>query len=174
MNDLYRRWLGLGMGLRLLTLAGVLIAVSAVIAVGAPAFVSGFKSGYDSNKAASTPTPTAAHSSKARVHTPAATVGRKAAKDIPALDNPGDPECVIAYRDNGDGTMTWVVTVTEDGDLITHVSDTDGTLYRHDEHVAKGANAFRATVPLSRINDIGGTLNTGSRTYGCSTGPDRG
>lgn len=91
---------------------------------------------------------------------------------LPTFTYPGDPQCAITYRDNGDGSMAWIATTTVNGELITHASTTDGNIYRHDEHITRGPNAFRAPVPLSQINDIGGNLRADDgSSYGCSVQP---
>lgn len=168
MGDLYRRWTSLHLGLRLLIVAGA----AAVIVIGAPTFVAGLKSGYNQGTSEA-PTPAVTTSLPARPASTATAI-RPATRDIHALDFPGDTECTITYRDNGDGSMTWVATVTVDGELVTHASDSDGNIYRHDVHVTRGPNAFRAPVPLAQIDDIGGNLTSASHSYGCSTGPARG
>jgi len=91
----------------------------------------------------------------------------------PTFSYPGDPQCAITYRDNGNGTMSWTAAVTVTGELITHASDKSGDLYRHDVQVSVGPNTFTAPQPLSQIDDIGGVLYAGSASYGCSIAPQR-
>ncbi len=95
----------------------------------------------------------------------------------PTFTYPGDRQCRITYRDNGNGTMSWTANVTVAGELITHASDSSGNIYRHDEQISPGLTAFTAPVRLSQINDIGGVLyvpNASSSTsYGCSVAPQR-
>ena len=40
----------------------------------------------------------------------------------PPFSYPGDPQCAITYRDNGNRTMSWTATVTVAGELITHAA----------------------------------------------------
>jgi hypothetical protein len=101
--------------------------------------------------------------------------GLKSPVAEPTFTYPGDRQCRITYRDNGNGTMSWTANVTVAGELITHASDSSGNIYRHDEQVPIGLNTFTAPVPLSRITDIGGVLyvpnNSSSTSYGCSVRP---
>ncbi len=91
----------------------------------------------------------------------------------PTFSYPGDPQCAIAYRDNGNGAMSWTATVTVAGELRTHASDQSGDLYSHDAQVSVGQNTFTAPQPLSQIDDIGGVLYAGSASYACSVAPQR-
>jgi len=91
----------------------------------------------------------------------------------PTFSYPGDRQCKITYRDNGNGTMSWTATVTVAGELITHASDNSGDLYHRDVQVSLGPNTFTAPQPLSQIDDIGGVLYVGSASYGCSIAPQR-
>lgn len=91
----------------------------------------------------------------------------------PTFRYPGDPQCAITYRDDGNDTMSWTAKVTVAGELITHASDSSGNINRHDLQVAPGPNRFVASVPLSQIGDIGGVLYVGSASYGCSIAPQR-
>jgi hypothetical protein len=86
---------------------------------------------------------------------------------------PGDRQCLITYRDDGNGSMSWTATVTVAGELITHASDKGGDINRRDVQVSAGANTFTAAVPLAQVDDIGGVLYVGSRQYGCSIAPQR-
>ena len=91
----------------------------------------------------------------------------------PTFSYPGDSQCAITYRDNGNGSMNWTVTVTVAGELRTHVSDKSGDLYAHDVQVSVGQNTLTAPQPLSVIDDIGGVLYAGSASYACSIAPQR-
>jgi hypothetical protein len=92
----------------------------------------------------------------------------------PTFSYPGDPQCAVTYRDNGNGKMSWTATVTvAGGELRTHAGDRSGDLYSHDTQVSAGQNTFTASQPLSRIDDIGGVLYVGSASYGCSVAPQR-
>src|SRR5271165_1840496 len=74
----------------------------------------------------------------------------------PTFAFPGSRQCAITYRDNHNGTMSWTATVTIGGQLITHVSDKAGNIYRHVTQVTAGPATFTAPVPLPQIDDIGG------------------
>ena len=89
----------------------------------------------------------------------------------PTFSYPGNPQCAITYHDNGNGTMSWIVTVTVAGELRTHASDKSGDLYSNDAQVSVGQNTFNAPQPLSQIDDIGGVLYAGSASYACSVAP---
>jgi len=91
----------------------------------------------------------------------------------PTFSYPGDRQCAITYRDNGNGSMSWVATVTVAGELITHASDKSGDINRRDVQVSVGQNTFTAPQPLSQIDDIGGVLYVGSSSYACSIAPQR-
>ena len=90
----------------------------------------------------------------------------------PTFSYPGDSQCAITYKDNGDGSMSWTVTTAVSGELITH-ADVGGDIYRHDDQADVGVRVYRAPVPLSRVDDIGGTLSADSGHYGCSVAPAR-
>lgn len=64
-------------------------------------------------------------------------------------------------------------TVTVAGELITHASDEGGDINWRDVQVSAGANTFTAAVPLAQVDDIGGVLYVGSRSYDCSIAPQR-
>lgn len=154
------------------------IGIAVAVLVSAPFLIAGMISGARESldgKPASTPssprprspstTPTAStHPAKSAHSSPVVQ---------PTFKYPGDRQCAITYRDNGNGTMSWTANVTLRGELITHASDTSGNLYRHDVQVTPGANGFTAPVPLSKIDDIGGVLYVGRSTYGCSVAPQR-
>ena len=89
----------------------------------------------------------------------------------PTFSDPGDRQCAITYRDNHNGTMSWTARTTVKGQLITHVSDKRGDLFRHVVTLAPGAHVFTAPVPLAQIDDAGGVLYVGNSTYGCSIAP---
>ena len=91
----------------------------------------------------------------------------------PTFSYPGDQQCTITYRDNGNGTTSWTATITVGGELRTHASDKSGDLYSHDAQVSVGQNTFTAPQPLAQIDDIGGVLYADSHSYGCSIAPQR-
>jgi hypothetical protein len=91
----------------------------------------------------------------------------------PTFAYPGNRHCAITYRDNGNGTMSWVATVTVAGELRTHAGDKSGDVYSRDQQVNVGQNTFNAPQPLSQIDDIGGVLFTSSSSYACSIAPQR-
>jgi len=103
----------------------------------------------------------------------ASTTVQAASGPEPTFSYPGDRQCAIAYRDDGNGTMSWTATVTVAGELRTHASDKSGDLYTHDVQVSVGPNTLTAPKPLSQIDDIGGVLYVGSASYGCSIAPQR-
>lgn len=94
-----------------------------------------------------------------------------AAGPDPTFSYSGDPQCAITYGTNQAGTTTWTATVTEAAELITHASDNQGDLNRHDVQVTPGPNYFTAPEALNDIGNVGGVLYVGSNTYGCSIAP---
>ena len=107
---------------------------------------------------------------------PAATASgtvRAARGPEPTFSYPGNRHCAITYRDDGNGSMSWIATVTVAGELITHASDKSGDINRHDVHVSAGPNTFTAAVPLSQVDDIGGVFYVGAHSSGCSVAPKR-
>lgn len=95
----------------------------------------------------------------------------------PTFSFPGDPQCRIRYRNNGNRTMSWTANVTVAGELITHAASTSGNIYRHNEQVSPGLSAFTAPVQLSQVSDISGVLyvphGSSWRMYDCSVTPQR-
>jgi hypothetical protein len=151
------------------------VTIAAVVLVCAAAVIAGMISGARQSLASKP----AAATSAAPLTVPsvsAAPARRTAAKKPspavePTFAYPGNSQCAIVYRDDGNGTMSWTATVTVAGELITHASDSAGNIYRHDVQVISGPNAFTAPVPLSKIDDIGGVLYAGNSSYGCSIAP---
>ena len=149
------------------------IAVAALVC--APFVIAGMISGArGSNKPASTasrpPLPSTSPSS-APTHRTSAVASSPTGE--PTFAYPGDPQCAITYRDDGNGTMSWTADVTTAGELITHASDNSGNIYRHDVQVTPGPRQFVAPVPLSEIDDMGGVLYAKSASYSCSIAPPR-
>jgi len=129
--------------------------VAVLVVAGAPFFIAGMISG-------------AKDSGSDTAAKPSATKGANTPQAGPTFTYPGDPQCAITYTDRGDGSMSWTAKLTVAGELITHVTDSSGTIYRHDVHAGAGATAFTAAVPLTQITDIGGNVDSGSKSYGCS------
>jgi hypothetical protein len=98
---------------------------------------------------------------------------RAASGPEPTFSYPGNRHCAITYRDDGNGSMSWTATVAVAGELRTHASDKSGDLYSHDAQVSVGVNTFTVPQPLSQIDDLGGVLYVGSRSYGCSIASQR-
>lgn len=137
------------------------------------AVVSGTQCGLAALACAMTPLGASCGSGGGDPGTTASGVVQVASGPEPTFSYPGDRQCAITYRDNGNGTMSWTATVTVAGELITHVSDKSGDLYRHDGQVSSSPNTFTASQPLSQIDDVGGVLYVGSASYGCSIAPQR-
>lgn len=149
--------------------------VAALVVVGIVAAMGHNKGSGNKDKAAA-PTMSAAASSPAG--SPKATVSHRPASSHPTAEPtftyPGDPECAITYTGRGDGAMSWTARLSVPGELITHATQDDGTIDRHDVRVAAGATSFSAPVPLTRITDIGGSLRAlGGRSFGCSVAPGK-
>jgi hypothetical protein len=77
-------------------------------------------------------------------------------------------QCTITYRARGIASTAWTVTVTASGQLITLAQDKIGSSYRHTARVRPGRHVFTVQEALSQITVIGGVLNTGGTSYGCS------
>ncbi len=154
---------------------GKKVGIAVAVLVCTPLVIAGMISGVRQSLN-SKPTAATSSSPLASASTPTAPTHR-AAKPAPTAEPtfvyPGDPQCAITYRDDGNGTMSWAANITVAGELITHASDGSGNIYRHDVQVTPGPNRFAAPVPLSQINDIGGVLTAGSNSYGCSVAPQR-
>jgi hypothetical protein len=153
------------------------IGITVAVLVCAPVFIAGMISAArQSLDSKSVPSPSNKPGLPSAAPTPSihpAKITRSLPADQPTFKYPGDRQCAITYRDNGNRTMSWIATVTLSGELITHVSDISGNLYRRDVQVTPGPNGFTAPVPLSKIDDIGGVLYVGRSTYGCSVAPQR-
>ena len=67
--------------------------------------------------------------------------------------------------------MSWTATMTLAEELMTHASDASRETNRHDVQVSLGQTTFGVQEPLSQIDDVGGVLYVGSRSYGCSIAP---
>jgi hypothetical protein len=121
-----------------------------------------------------TPLAAACSSAGSTSPAPAATSTAQAASGPePTFTYPGDRQCAITYRDDGNGSMSWTATVTVAGELITHASADGGDINRRDVKVSPGPNTFTAPEPLSQISDIGGVLYAGPKSYGCSVAPQQ-
>lgn len=59
------------------------------------------------------------------------------------------------YSQTLDGNTITRFTLTEPGELITHVSGPDGAIHRNDQQETAGTIAFTYPVPLSQIGDMG-------------------
>lgn len=62
--------------------------------------------------------------------------------------------CDGIYKDNGNGTTTWSYDIKHTGELITHLSDNKGNIYRHDVQITSAPNYYAYTAPVS-INNVG-------------------
>lgn len=140
------------------------VAIGAALVVCAPAFIAGAVAGVRQSGESTTP---AAASSPTEPHT------AQPSPAGPTFTYPGTRQCAIAYRDNGDGTMSWTVTTTTAGEIITHAGSASGSIYRHDQHIPAGPTRFTAPLPLAQVDDIGGNLDTSTGSYGCSVAPAR-
>jgi hypothetical protein len=163
---------------------GKKVVIAVAVLAFTPFLIAGMISGARQSLG-SKPTAAASRAPEASAKTPLAPTHRaSAAKPSPAARKPshaarptfvypGDTQCAIIYRDDGNGTMSWTANVTIAGELITHASDSSGNINRHDVQVTPGPNRFTAPVPLSQISDIGGVLYAGSASYCCSIAPQR-
>ena len=91
---------------------------------------------------------------------------------VPVFRYSGDPQCAITYSGDAAGGTRWVAYVTVPGQIITHVSDNAGNLYRRVQQITPGPNAFAAPFPVSQLGDIGGVLYDRHKSYGCSIAPE--
>jgi hypothetical protein len=145
------RWAGLTKGQRISVVGAIVVCAPIVIA-------GGISGAMDSGHPKGDP--------------PATTTAAAAAAPGPTFTYPGSPQCAITYRGRGDGSMSWTAVTTVAGQLITHATDKDGGIHRHDSHVGAGPHEFTVDVPIAQITDIGGNLDAaGGKSYGCSVRP---
>jgi hypothetical protein len=86
----------------------------------------------------------------------------------------GDADyCDGIYKDNGNGTTTWTLQIKQPGEIITHLSDKNGKLYRHDEQVKVGYYAYTAPVAINDVSEINGVLTVGSVNHPCNIAPQQ-
>ena len=83
---------------------------------------------------------------------------RAASGPEPTFSYPGDRQCAITYRDNGNGSMT--VTVTVAGERI-NAGDSSGDDHVHNTQVSVGPVTFTAPQTLFAIDDVSGVLYVG-------------
>jgi hypothetical protein len=157
--------------------AGEKIGIAVVVLIITPFLIAGMVSGarqtLDSKPAPAMSRPLPAPVSTSAAPTHHVSAARQHSRSAPTFSYPGDPQCAITYRAEGNDRMSWTASVTVAGQLITHASDVSGSIYRHDVQVTRGVTQFVAKVPLSRIDDVGGVLYVGSTSYGCSISPLR-
>lgn len=81
--------------------------------------------------------------------------------------------CDAIYKDNGNGTTTWSLHIKKDGELITHLSDKSGHIYRHDEKLKAGYQSYTAPVAIGNVSEINGLLYIGKDIHTCNISPAR-
>src|SRR5262249_16474973 len=86
----------------------------------------------------------------------------------PSLASLVGGQCAITYRARGITSMTWTVSVSVSGQLVTRAQDKIGSSYRHVVHMTPGRHVFSAQTPLSQMTAIGGVLYADGASYGCS------
>lgn len=79
--------------------------------------------------------------------------------------------CDAIYKDNGNGTTTWSLHIKKDGELITHLSDKSGHIYRHDDQVKAGYRSYTAPVAIGDVSEINGLLYIGKDSHPCNVSP---
>ncbi len=79
--------------------------------------------------------------------------------------------CDAVYKDNGNGTTTWTLSVKQAGELITHLSDKSGHIYRHDDKVDVGFSSYTAPVTIGDVSEINGNLYIGDDSHPCNISP---
>ena len=90
----------------------------------------------------------------------------------------GDADyCNGIYKDNGDGTTTWSYDIKQKGELITHLSDSSGHIYRHDVQITDAPNYYSYTAPVAikDVGEINGVLSIPGETNGhpCNISPQQ-
>jgi hypothetical protein len=90
----------------------------------------------------------------------------------------GDPSyCDGIYKDNGNGTTTWSYDIKQNGELITHLSDNNGQIYRHDVQITNAPNyySFTAPVAIKDVAEIDGVLTVSGDSNGhpCNLSPQQ-
>jgi hypothetical protein len=96
-----------------------------------------------------------------------------AVTDLPQFDQDGAGDaCKMHYSQTQDGQTITRFTISQSGELITHVSGPGGAIYRHDEQVTANYWAYTAPVALAAVTDMGAVLylSDGSQ-QSCAIGP---
>jgi hypothetical protein len=81
--------------------------------------------------------------------------------------------CDGHYKDNSNGTTTWTLDIKYTGEIITHLSDKSGHIYRHDDQVKPGEYAYTAPVAINDVSEINGLLTVGSDNHPCNIAPQQ-
>jgi len=79
--------------------------------------------------------------------------------------------CDATYKANDNGTTTWTLNIKQAGELITHLSDKSGHIYRHDNNVGVGYTAYTADVNINDVSEINGVLYIGNDSHPCNIAP---
>jgi len=79
--------------------------------------------------------------------------------------------CDATYKGNDNGTTTWTLNIKQTGELITHLSDKSGHIYRHDNNVGVGYTAYTADVNINDVSEINGLLYIGNDSHPCKIAP---
>ena len=81
-------------------------------------------------------------------------------------------DCTMTYGPSKTGGTVTVVTVDEPGEIITHVSDSQGNIHRNDTQITQGPNAFTYNVPLAQVGDMGAVFYpSGGSSESCTIAP---
>lgn len=143
-----------------LILGGMVVAIALAVGLGRPTAYT--------TQAPSTQTTSASLADTAG--TP--TTGVPTVTDLPQFDQAADGNaCAMHYSQTSDGRTITRFTITQPGELITHVSGPDG-LHRNDEQVTANYWAYAYDVPLNQVTDMGAVLYLADgTTAACAISP---
>lgn len=88
----------------------------------------------------------------------------------------GDPTyCDGIYKDDGNGKTTWSFDIKQSGELITHLTDNNGQIYRHDVQITDAPNyyAYTAPVAINNVTEINGLLYVNNVSHPCNISPQQ-
>lgn len=110
----------------------------------------------------SSPTASTANSTTAAAATVQAATTQAApsvtTSDNPAFDLTGSGDACRMHYMQVDGQTVTLFTLTESGEVITHVSGPDYSINRNDVHWTAGVSRLTYGFPLSQATDIGAVL----------------
>jgi hypothetical protein len=114
--------------------------------------------GCSSNASPAASTATTAPATTAAETTAAQASPSATTSDNPAFDLTGSGDACRMHYMQVDGQTVTLFTLTEAGEVITHVSGPDGSINRNDVHWTAGVSRLTYDFPLTQATDIGAVL----------------